>query len=173
MPYHYFKELLWLTVFSLTHGMCICLFLFRLHMISEIEEFFHVLVDFPESKDNNTSDVIMLPSASDLLNNWQARIQMAQVWYMFSQDLVAKTSLCICTCAGYTSANTATGMWSDKIWHILWEVTIAFAGFTWDWVNPIFIFLSKKFPPTLNQITELVSKCAYLCCVSSASSQCW
>lgn len=119
MPYHYFKELLWLTVFSLTHGMCVCLFLFRLHMISEIEEFFHVLVDFPESKDNNTSDIIMLPSASDLLNNWQARIQMAQVWYMFSQDFVAKTSLCIYTCAGYTSANTATGMWSDKIWHIL------------------------------------------------------
>lgn len=47
-------------------------------MISEIEEFFHVLEDFPETKDN-TSDVIMLPSASDLLAHWQDRLQMAQV----------------------------------------------------------------------------------------------
>ncbi|XP_059175094.1 serine/threonine-protein kinase ATR-like isoform X2 [Physella acuta] len=49
----------------------------RLHMINEIEEFFQVLVDFPHNIDDHR-DVIVLPSASDLLEQWHQRLQMTQ-----------------------------------------------------------------------------------------------
>ena len=46
-------------------------------MVNEIEEFFKVFADFPEEKDRN--DVVIVTSTSDLLNNWQSRMEMAQV----------------------------------------------------------------------------------------------
>ncbi|GFR86846.1 serine/threonine-protein kinase atr, partial [Elysia marginata] len=48
----------------------------RLHMINEIEEFFKVFASFPEEKEKK--DVIVVTSPSDLLNNWQSRMEMAQ-----------------------------------------------------------------------------------------------
>ncbi|BFY98653.1 hypothetical protein BsWGS_01693 [Bradybaena similaris] len=93
----------------------------RLHMISEIEEFFHVLVDFPESKDNNTNDVIMLPSASDLLNNWQARIQMAQSSFRTQEPILTlrRTLLSMVHSERHPNLDTQIGKW----W--LWSAKVA------------------------------------------------
>ncbi|KAH9492123.1 hypothetical protein Btru_027012 [Bulinus truncatus] len=48
----------------------------KLHMINEIEEFFHVMEDFPMEKDAN--DVMIVPSSPQLLSQWESRLQMAQ-----------------------------------------------------------------------------------------------
>lgn len=49
----------------------------RLHMLNEIEEFLHVMEDFPAESD--AKDVIIIPSSAQLLSQWQNRLQMAQV----------------------------------------------------------------------------------------------
>ncbi|XP_055865310.1 serine/threonine-protein kinase ATR-like isoform X2 [Biomphalaria glabrata] len=58
----------------------------RLHMLNEIEEFLHVMEDFPAESD--AKDVIIIPSSAQLLSQWQNRLQMAQSTFRTQEPIL-------------------------------------------------------------------------------------
>ncbi|RUS83841.1 hypothetical protein EGW08_008382 [Elysia chlorotica] len=91
----------------------------RLHMINEIEEFFKVFASFPEEKDG--SDVLIITSPADLLNNWQSRVEMAQSSYRTQEPILTlrRTLLSLVESERDPCLLTQVGKW----W--LWSAKVA------------------------------------------------
>ncbi|CAL1526088.1 unnamed protein product, partial [Lymnaea stagnalis] len=92
----------------------------RLHMINEIEEFFQVLEEFPMDKED-TRDLIMLPSATNLLPKWQARLQMAQSSFRTQEPILTlrRTLSSLTQKERHVGLDTQIGKW----W--LWSAKVA------------------------------------------------
>ncbi|XP_012937158.1 serine/threonine-protein kinase ATR [Aplysia californica] len=90
----------------------------RLHMISEIEQFFQVVSDFPEERrDEKDLDI----SSTQLLDSWQSRLQMAQSSFRSQEPILTlrRTLLSLVQSERDPSLDVQIGKW----W--LWSAKVA------------------------------------------------